>query len=239
MRKILPIACLVLLAAKSAGAQYVVRGTVFDSSRRYVIEAVSVLSTGGRGTITDSLGRYSLAVSEKDSIWFSFLGRPTPKYPVLKIADIQQFDIALRMKVDVLPTVQVRSRYYREDSAQNRKDYAKAFNFQRPNLSTMTSVGPNGAGFDINEIIRLFQFRKNRSMERFRERLLQQERDKFIDHRFTKGLARRLTGLDGPQLEQFMLRYRPPFEFAAISSDYDFHLYIKEAGEEFKREKAF
>ena len=220
-------------------AQYKVKGTVYDSSRLYRIESVTVLSTGGKVTATDSLGRYQLEVGEKDSIWFSFLGKPTPKYPVLKITDISRFDIALRLKADVLPEVKIRSRLYKEDSLQNRRDYAKAFNFQRPNFGSLTSVNAMGAGIDIQELIRLFQFRKNISMEKFRERLLEQEREKFVDHKFNKALVRRLTGLENDTLVKFMQQYRPSYEFALFSSEYDFQLYIKTAGEEFKKAKSF
>jgi len=220
-------------------AQYKVKGTVYDSSRIYPIEAVTVLSTSGKGTATDSLGRYQLEVSEKDSIWFSFLGKPTHKYAILKIPDITRFDIAMRLKMDVMQEVKIRSRVYKEDSIQNRKDYAKAFNFRRPNFESMTSVNATGAGIDLQELIRLFQFRKNKSMEKFRERLLEQEREKFIDHRFNKGLVRRLTGLDSAELDQFMIRYRPSFEFTINTSEYDFQFYIKKAGEESKKAKTF
>lgn len=222
-----------------AHAQFKIKGTVYDSSRRFAIEAVTVLSTGGKATMTDSLGKYQLDVSEKDSIWFSFLGKPTPKYPVLKITDVSQFDIALRLKVDVMKEVRIRSRVYKEDSIQNRRDYAKAFDFKRPNLESMTSIGATGAGIDIQELIRVFQFRKNKSMEKFRERLLQQEKDKFVDHRFNKALVRRLTGLEGDALTRFMIYKRPSYEFTLFSTEYDFQYFIKNAGEEFKKGKTF
>lgn len=212
---------------------------MYDSSRIYPIELVTVQSTAGKMAMTDSNGHYSIDVAEKDSIWFSYLGRPTPKYPVLKIADVTQFDIALRLKNEVMKEVRVRTRNYKEDSAQNRKDYAKAFNFRRPSLGTMTSVTSSGVGFDVGEIIRLFQFRKNRSMEKFRERLEQEERDKFVDHRFTKALVKRLTGItQETELLDFMRKYRPTYEFTAGTSDYDFQFFIKIAYEEYRKTKA-
>lgn len=220
-------------------AQYKVKGTVYDSSRLYRIEAVTVISTGGRMTVTDSLGRYQILVGEKDSIWFSYLGKPTPKYPVLKIPDVTQFDIALQLKSDVMKEVRIRSRNYREDSIQNRRDYAKVFNFHRPTIGSMTSIGPTGAGIDLDELIRVFQFKKNKSMEKFRERLEEQERQKFIDHRFNKALVRRLTSLDGSNLDVFMLRYRPSYAFTLTASEYDFQLYIKKCFELYKSPKSF
>lgn len=218
---------LCILFAVNGSAQYRIKGTVYDSSRLYRIEAVSVMSTSGRMAITDSLGRYQIAVGEKDSIWFSYLGKPTPKYPVLKIQDINQFDIALRLKSDVMQEVRIKSRNYRQDSIQNRKDYAKVFDFRRPNIASMTSIGPTGAAIDLDELIRVFQFRKNKSTEKFRERLEEQERQKFIEHRFNKALVKRLTGLDGDELDVFMLKYRPSYAFALTATEYDFQMYIK------------
>jgi hypothetical protein len=224
--------------ANTASAQYRVKGHVLDSSRTFPIERVTVMSTGGAMTMTDTLGAYTINVGEKDSIWFSYLGKPTPKYPVLKMADVNQFDIALHLKPDVLREVKIRTRNYKEDSVQNRRDYAKAFDFRRPSLGTMTSITSSGAGFDVQEIIRLFQFRKNKNMERFRERLEQEERDKFIDHRFTRLLVKRLTGIEKEEeLTEFMKEYRPTYEFTAGTSDYDFQYFIRIAYQEYKKNR--
>ncbi len=234
---------IILIAAfffsfQQAQAQYRVQGYVLDSSRTYPLEAVSVMSTSGQGTITNSDGFYRLEVSEKDSIWFSYLGKPTVKFPVRQMPDPNQFDIALKVNIPVLAEVKIRPRNYRLDSLQNRQDYKKAFDFRRPNLESMTSIGPNGAGIDINEVIRLFQFRKNRSMTKFQERLLQQEQDKYVDHRFSKALVRRLTGLEGDELVRFMVLYRPSYEFALYTREYEFQEYIKKAFEQYKSSKA-
>ena len=188
--------------------------------------------------MTDSTGYYTLNVGEKDSIWFSFLGKPTPKYPVLKIADMNQFDIALRLKPDVMREIRIKTRSYKEDSVQNRRDYARIFNYKKPSLGTMTSVISSGVGFDVQEIIRLFQFRKNQSMQRFKERLEQEERDKFIDHRFHKALVKKITGIEKEEeLTNFMKRYRPTYEFTAGTSDYDFQYFIKICYQEYNKTK--
>lgn len=228
-----------VLVAGKLSAQYKVKGVVFDSSRLYRIEAVSVMTTGGRMSVTDSMGRYQIDVGEKDSIWFSYLGKPTPKYPVLKIPDVNQFNIALQLKTDVMAEIKIKTRSYREDSVQNRKDYAKIFDFHRPNIASMTTIGPTGAGIDLDELIRVFQFRKNKQTEKFKERLEEQERQKSIDHRFSKLLVKRLTALDGNDLDVFMIRYRPSYAFALVASDYDFQLYIKKCYELFKQTKTF
>ncbi|MDB5251158.1 MAG: hypothetical protein JWP27_327 [Flaviaesturariibacter sp.] len=223
----------------SAWGQYQLKGTVYDSSHTYPLESVSVMTTAGRGTVSNGNGAYQVEVSDRDSIWFSYLGKPTRKFAVKRITDLNQFDIALQVPVTVLREIKITPRNYRQDSLQNRMDYAKAFDFQRPNLSTMTSIGPNGAGIDLDELIRVFQFRKNRSMAAFQKRLLQQEQEKFIDHRFSRALVRRLTELTGDDLETFMVKYRPPYDFVLLTGDYDFQAYIRQSFKEFKAAKGF
>ena len=212
---------------------YKVRGFVYDSSRNYPLEAVSVLSTSGHGTITNADGFYEIDVVETDSIWFSYLNKPTVKFPVLKMVTPLSFDISLQVNVPTLKEVKVRPRYYRQDSIQNRSDYAKIFNYQKPKLKP--TISGASVGFDLDEIINMFRFQRNRSMASFQRRLLLDEQDKFIDHRFNKALVRRLTLLDGQELDSFMQLYRPSYTFTKVAGEYDFQYYIKTAFFRFRR----
>jgi len=222
------------LADLSAGAQtYMIRGVVYDSSRNYPLEAVSVISTSGKGTITNAEGFYRIEVNEKDSIWFSYLNKPTIKFPVLKITNPLGFDISLQVNVPTLKEVKIRPKNYKQDSIQNRIDYAKIFNYQKPKIKpTMNGMG---VGFDLDEIINMFRFKRNRSLASFQRRLLLDEQDKYINHRFNKALVRRLTLLDGSALDSFMQLYRPSHTFAKMAGDYEFQYYIKAAFLRYKK----
>ncbi|MGZ8517377.1 MAG: hypothetical protein ACXWWD_08505 [Chitinophagaceae bacterium] len=224
-----------LFNPKPVCGQYKIRGTVYDSTRTYPVGFVSVLSTSGKGTMTNAYGEYEIEVAEKDSIWFSYLNKPTVKFPVLKIVSPLSFDISLQVNVPVLKEVKIRPRNYRQDSLQNREDYAKIFNYRKPGLSVVTPQYGVGAGFDVNEIINAFRFRRNRSLRSFQDRLLAQEQEKFVDHRFNKGLVRRLTSSTGNELDSFMIVFRPPYLFSVMTSDYDFQKYIKDSFERFKK----
>ena len=201
--------------------------------------SVSVLSSSGRGTVTDVYGHYEIEVTETDSVWFSYLNKPTIKYLVGKIPDASHFDIAIHINIPTLKEVIVKPRNYKLDSIQNRIDYAKAFDWQKPRLEGMSS-GELGtaAGFDLDAIIHMFQFRKNKSNEAFRQRLLAEEREKFIDHRFNKALVLRLTGLIGDERDSFMLYCRPSYEICMFAGDYDFQYYIKKCYEAYKQKKS-
>ncbi len=197
-----------------------------------------MLTTSGAGTISDSTGRYTIIVNENDSIWFSYLDKPTPKYPIKSILNIQNFEISLHVNVTELKQVQVMPRNYRQDSIQNRLDYAKAFNFQKPGIGSSMGTGMNPTvGLDLDEFINMFKFRKNRRMLAFQERLLQEEEDRFIDYRFNRALIIKLTKLHGEDLNDFILHYRPTAEFIRTSTEYELQDYIKKSYSHFERYK--
>ncbi|MFM7839612.1 MAG: hypothetical protein ACKO6K_08585 [Chitinophagaceae bacterium] len=230
--------CWLSLLAGNAIGQVQVKGRVFDITRQNTLESVSVLSTSGGGTVTDNRGRFTIVVSESDSIWFSYLGKPTPRFAVATIPNIQSFEVALHVNITELKQVIVMPRNYRLDSLQNRLDYAKVFQFKKPDLESLTSMNPSGGvGIDLEELIRVFQFRKNRRMENFKERLLQEETEKYIDYRFNRALILRLTQLRGPELDTFIRWYRPTLTFTQLASEYEFQAYIKRCFIRFERFK--
>ncbi len=206
---------------------------MYDSTRTYPVQAVSVLTSNGKGSITNADGFYEVDVAEKDSIWFSYLGKPTVKFPVLRMQNPLTFDISLQINIPVLAEVRVKPRNYKLDSLQNRTDYAKIFNYQKPKLRP--SVTTSGVGFDLDEIINMFRFKRNKSLGSFQKRLLQEERDKFVEHRFSKALVRRLTLLSGNELDSFIRLFKPSYTFTRLAGDYDFQLYIKKAYQRYKR----
>jgi hypothetical protein len=230
---------LFLIVAQGLSAQQLrISGRVYDITGRSALEAVTVLSTSGRGTITDSTGRFSLHVNDDDSIWFSYLNKPTPKYPVRTITNTYNFEILLHVNVSELKPVSVMPPSYKRDSVQNREDYARAFNFRKPSFGTSINPGSGaGVGLDINELINMFNFRKNRRMLAFQERLLREEEESYIYHRFSRSLVIRLTGLRGKDLDSFMVKYKPSLEFVQYSTDYEFQSYIKTSYQRYLRLK--
>ena len=239
------IGCLLICTiffVQNSNAQYInIKGRVFDISARRPLEAVAVISTSGKGTTTDSLGRYELRVSVKDSIWFSMIGKSTMKYPVDTISNTESFDVMIHVRSFDLPEVKVRNSYYKLDSIQNRKDYAKFFDFKKPGLRLSENPGynPNGltVGFDLDEIINMFRFKRNKSLASLQQRLLQQEEDKYIDHRFSKAFVRKITKLNNPELDEFMKDYRPDYEMVQRMNELELGYFIEKNFEEFKNKK--
>jgi hypothetical protein len=200
------------------------------------LDAVSVICTSGRGTTTDSNGNYTITVNPDDSIYFSYLGRATAKYPVTGINTFTNFDIALHVDPLELKEIRVMPPNYHMDSVQNRRDYAKTFDFRKPGFKlTSPESGGLGVGVDLDELINVFRFNRTRRILAFQHRLEDEERDKFIDHRFSHYIVKKVTRLNNEELDSFMVRFRPSYDFCRFASDYDFLDYIKLAYQQYRK----
>lgn len=226
-----------LLALGTLRAQFILSGQVFDSSRINPVEGVRVISTSGLFTVTDSIGRYSLRVMNSDSVTFFYRNKPTLKFAVSTIPDPSHFNISLfitlKGKYRTLKEVIVYGKSYRQDSIENREKYADVFDYRKPGIRA--GVSPDGvAGADVNEIINLFRFKRNKRLRAFQLRLESQEKEKYVNYRFNKTHVKRITGLEGAHLDNFMLRYRPDYEFVMNADEFLLNQYILNASYRYK-----
>ncbi|UAY52165.1 hypothetical protein [Ferruginibacter albus] len=231
---------LLLMLTNSSMAQFIVSGNVYDSSKVVPVKNVIVKSSFGSTTKTDSLGHYDIMVREEDSLTFIYNNKSTLKFSVKQIQNLAQFDISLLVRVNekykILKEVRVYSNTYRQDSLENRIDNRDVFGYQKPGISTTTDSYSGGAGLDLDELINVFRFRRNRQLQSLQKRLEEEEQDKYIDYRFNKRLVKRITRLDSAELDTFMKIYRPDYLFTSTSSTVQFYQYILDASYQFKSE---
>ena len=232
------LAVLLISIASLTKAQIVVSGTVLDSSKINYVENVRVVSTGGLFAITDSLGKYSITCNENDSLIFYYNNKPTQKFAVRAIADPSRFDISLRIpikgKYRVMNEVIIFSKSHKQDSLENRQAYADIFDYKKPGLSTSVTPG-GGVGADLDELINIFRFKRNKRLKAFQNRLEMQEQEKYIDYRFNKLSVKRITGLTGEYLDSFLVWYRPDYEFVRTSDELVFNQYVLNASYQFRK----
>ena len=218
----------------AAAAQIELKGTVYDRSQLIPLAGVSVLSTSGAGTATDSAGRYKIRMFKSDSISFSYLGKATAKIPVKNLSPDLAFDMSLQVDADTMASVFVWSKNYREDSALNRAEYQKVFNYGKSYLDNM-KMDKRGAGLGVGlDFDMMFDGGAHRRMLAFQRRLVEDEEYKFVDHRFTHYIVKKITHLEGKAADSFMVKFRPSYNFTKTSSDYEFYDYIKEAYQEYR-----
>lgn len=74
-------------------------------------------------------------------------------------------------------------------------------------------------------------------MANFRDRLMAEEKDKYIEHRFSRALVIRLTQLKGADLDTFMVRYKPDLVLVEHATDYELQSYIKQCYDKYMKWK--
>ena len=126
---------------------------------------------------------------------------------------------------------------YRQDSIENRLFYSKKFNFEKPGISSSINPGSGSVGLDLDEFINIFRFRRNKQIQRMQVRLLEEEQENYIKYRFNKMAVKRITRLEGAELENFMALYRPSFVFTQRASTVEFYQYILKSSYQFKKEQ--
>jgi hypothetical protein len=239
---IITFCCIIFfgLITGSVAAQLTISGTVYDSSRTIPVKNVTVKSSGGMMTVTDSSGHYDIGANDKDSLTFIYNNKPTARFAIKNIENIGSFDISLHIRLPekfrTLKEVRVFTRSFKEDSIANREEYAKIFNYQRPGISTSVSDYSGGGGLDLDEFINIFRFKRNKRLKFMQNRLLEQEQETYINYRFNKTLVKRITHLVGKDLDTFMVRYRPDYDFTQRTTTAVFYQYILNASYQFKKE---
>ena len=237
MQKILPLLLFIFLT-NAVRAQFTVSGNVLDKGKINLVENVKVVSTGGMFAMTDSMGRYAIPVMPGDSLYFIYNNKPTQRFAVNKISNPVQFDVSLHVfvnsKYNMLKEVIVYSKSYRQDSLENRQTYADVFEYKKPGISTSITPG-GGVGADVNELINIFRFKRNKRLKAFQKRLEEQEETSYVNYRFNKIIVARITGLKSPALDSFVVWYRPSYEFAAAADEITFNQYVLNAYYQFKK----
>ena len=221
-------------------SQLIVSGRVYDSSKLYAVPEVAVINSSGNKTFTDSTGSYHINASDLDTLRFYYNGKFSYPFPVSEMADPSAFDISLKVRVTqkykLLKGVTVFSNSYKFDSLENRETYSKIFGDSNPTLRSQYEEG-GPAGLDINELIGMFQFKKNKRQMAFQKRLIDEEEERYIDYRFSSTTVSRITGLKHPDLEEYKKLYRPSYFFTANSTIAQFYEYILSTSYTFKKEK--
>lgn len=240
LKPFLPASLFLVLCVTKVAGQIIISGTVYDSSKLYVVPGVNVASTSGVLATTDSLGAYHINVSENDSLSFFYKGKSTVKFPVKTIGNYTSFDISLRIRVNakykLLQGVTVFADTYHRDSTQNRIEYAKIFNLEKPTLRSTYNPG-EPPGLDIDELINMFHFRKNKQNLAFQKRMVEDEEDRYVDYRFNSKIIHRITGLGGDTLIKYKKLYRPSYSFVVSGTLAQFYEYLLNTSYAFKKEE--
>lgn len=219
----LPVLILCLL--QDAAAQVRITGMVTDADSRAGLPSVSIWNKRTKvGTVSNETGRFYIEAMPGDTIEFSMLSYVRQQIVASGISSVQ--NVALKRQIFGLQGVNVRGRIYHRDSLAVRDEYGRYFGYKRPGAMDVLKTLPSNP---ITALSYLIPSKARKRKEKFGEQLAYWEKEKHIDYRYNPELVAKLTSLESPELDTFMLAYRPSYNFLLSASDYDLMLFIKQS----------
>ncbi|RQP15807.1 carboxypeptidase-like regulatory domain-containing protein [Parapedobacter defluvii] len=209
-------------------------GTVYDQNTGETLRGVSI-TLGTLRTVSDLGGRFRFPhpVRFPVSITASHIG-----YDSLFINLYSPPDTLLRIflsgKILGLDEVSVVGRRNPvQDSLWMRREFTDQFNFRPVKPWESVTLSPIGISINLNILFASFS-REQKQAKRLKAALIRDEREDYVDRRFTHAVIRGQTELSDDDLEVFRWYFRPTYEQLVDFTEYDLLQYIRANYREFK-----
>lgn len=204
-------------------AQRQLEGIVFDKESKDRLGEVLIYNLKTRDkAFNNHRGEFRIHVNEADTLVFLKYGFFSDTL-VVSNRDVLIHSM-LRDYTQIEPVDVYARRSPEQILEQAKKDYDKAYKLADP--GSLLSVGPTGAGLSIGALYSYIS-REARNARRFTEYMNTVYKENVIDSKFTPDLVQSLVGLQGQRLHNFMVRFRPSYEFIMQASHYELTEYIK------------
>jgi hypothetical protein len=217
---ILAFACTKPVLAQQSGIQ----GLVMERIGALKISGVYILNKKtGISTYTNELGLFRIGASVGDTLLISKSGYSELNLPMLELSDkvfmlqpiiaLSEVKVLGQTKKQVLD--EIRDQYRKKGSFYAGKPPLLAY-FFRPLTALYELVGKTPA--------------QARRFNSYYEKELQESE---IDRKFSASAINNVTGLDGNDLKNFMILYRPEYQNVAIFDEYEMINYIRTSLQKF------
>jgi hypothetical protein len=218
MFRLLMLTCLCFVLHTTASAQTLLKGKVVsnDSTKR-ILEKASVNNLRSRqATITGSDGSFMLAVQPGDSILISYVGYTDYTYYVRSGADVITKTFFLLPKNNAINGVRVSAlTQYQKDSLKTARMFDKVIGYEQ----TASIASP------VTSLYEQFS-KKYKDLRKLQGQIVIDEKQKFVDSKYTYELINRVTGLQGDSVAVFMYMYPMEYKFARLANDAEIKMWI-------------
>lgn len=227
MKKIL-ILLLVLIAGNSVQAQKVIWGYVKDSITNEPIEMASITNTNKNNTvITNQKGLFKIEVSKNDILSVAAIGYhfDTVLYSgIISASDTVTFYLKpISRELNDVTVQNTGANEYSLDSLRRLREFTDQM-VSPPVKSVELANSGAGFGISLNSLSKREKNKRN-AIKIFNA----SEKQAYVDYRFSTAIVSKYSGLKGEELQVFMQRYRPSYEWLRKNpKEEDIKYYINE-----------
>lgn len=218
-------------------AQRFLTGRVLKKDSKEFLVSVSIENkTQRRHDLSDERGTYRIQSSQGDVLIFTHVGYQADTIIVDTAMQAADYPVYLEPKAQTLRAVEVGSlSNYQLDSMARREEYGWVYDHGTPPRLERKRSG-DGVGISMN-IFRNAS-KEDQDREKLKKRLMREEEEHYIDFRYSREYVSRLTKLKGDSLQQFMMHYRPTYDYCRKAASVDILVYVNDSFKKFmKREE--
>jgi hypothetical protein len=212
-----------------------VPGFVIDQESKLRLAKVYIYNPAtDEGFYNNTKGEFVVNAKLGDTIFAALAGygMDTVIYKGQSALTFQLKSLSIRLKeVKILgkaPTPQ-------EQYTSIRKEYKYALD--KGSSKDLLNLGPNGVGLGIDAIYNLLS-RQGKNARHLQAIIERDYRDAIIDYRYRPDYVAAVLGVKDVDLKDFMLQYRPTYQFTLSATDYAFVQFVKNSYNSYKRNPA-
>lgn len=220
---------LFLFLAHGIMAQITIKGTVVDSATGKTMANVRIQNLNTReGVSSNGNGSFEWKDKVGEYLVFSYIGYRNLVIQVKPEMDQTEQRFVMRYKPIQLKEVRVGPgpTEYQKDSMYRANMYEDAFTYQQKK-SVMSPVSTLYDAFS----------KKQKAFRHFHEQIIDLEKQKFIDTKYSKELVMTLTKSNEDDAMDFMKAYPMEFEYARTASELEIKMWIKFYYQEYQKGK--
>jgi hypothetical protein len=212
-----------------------VQGFVIDKESKLRLAKVYIYNPStDEGLYNNTKGEFTTNAKFGDTLFaaLSGYGMDTVVYKGQSAIIFQLKSIAIKLKeVKIFGKQPTPAEQY----SQKLQEYKYALD--KGSSKNLLSLGPTGAGLGIDAIYNLLS-RSGKNARHLQAILEKDYREDIIDFRFRPDYVNGIIGVDEPELNDFMLQYRPTYQFVLTASDYAFVQFVRNSYATYKRNPA-
>jgi hypothetical protein len=213
---VLIIACADIKPVKAQ--QNSVQGLIMERVGASRISGVYILNKKtGISTYTNELGLFRIQASVGDTLLFSKSGYSELSLPMLELSD----KVLMLQPIIALSEVKVVGQTKKQELDEIKDQYRKKGSFY--------AGKPPLLAYFFRPLTALYELigKTPAQARRFNSYYVKELQESEIDRKFSAYAIKNVTGLDGTDLKNFMILYRPDYQNVAIFDEYEMINYIR------------
>jgi len=215
----------VKLFAQESGT---IRGIVVEAGTAKRLGGVTLTNKNtGQSSVSSGLGTFEIRVTVGDTLVANSMGYQSAATEIKTLSDIL---IDMTPGSILLEQVDVN----RMSKEAELRDAMRGYRKQ----GVYFDGKPPALAYIFNPITSLYELlgRTPRNARRFGNYMEKELAETDVDRKFSRGKIQELTGMEGDDLTNFMIWYRPSFEKAQYWGEYDITAYIVQSFKQFDRD---